>query len=112
MPIEDSSLRSENSVHSFADGIWSAIKKPYDGARQIAGDKVETDSSDASVTNKAGQMLGSAVLFIGTAAIASRLPFVSKVAPIAVGGGLGFLEPVRPGESWGTRFADAGMGKA
>lgn len=93
-----------DTVNAFASGFAEAVLQPISGATELLGvrqpgQRTAPPSDTASkLSRDAGAMLGGAVSFIGTTALARRFfPAAGRGAPIMAGAGLGFLAPTENG---------------
>ncbi len=115
--FDPSHLNSESqktSLQLFEDGLIDAFKRPIKGVEQLAGIRVDlrTDAQEAaSYAYAAGQMIGGAALFYACSAVLKIVPKIGSLAPIAVGGVLGFAEPVQ-NNSIKERIVNSGRGFA
>jgi polyhydroxybutyrate depolymerase len=101
-------VETGNALTDFASGVWNGVKMPVDGARQLVGQDVNPYYSH-SVPENAGMLVGQALAFIGTAALASKIPGAGRLAPVLAGGTLGFLAPTQGDQDVGTRLMRAGI---
>jgi polyhydroxybutyrate depolymerase len=112
-----SSAQSDNSGSGFIDGFCHAFEQPLDGIAQLRGEqRTDRFAVDAKATGlqywsqEAGQLCGNAALYMGTIAVASHIPGIGRVAPVAAGAALGFVDPINSNEGTGTRLANAAIG--
>ena len=113
MSIEKQGLQAaapESAAHSFLDGVWSSLRSPVDGARQIGGAQIDTSHNGSGLAGEVGKFAGAAVLYLGSTALASRIPVIGRFAPITAGATLGFLTPTDANGSMLTRLENAGIG--
>ena len=120
-PLSTNPKNLEQTEHQsvlgdFASGLSSHLKAPVVGVAQFVSGKVldsstaDKEPSHESKAHIAGAMAGDALIFIGATAAMRRLPGISKMAPIAAGGLLGLIEPLKNGEGQSARLMHAGMG--
>lgn len=106
-----------DTVGEFKDGVVQSLYQPINGVKQIAGQDVQQNAGTGSGAELAGQIAGGALLFIGGTMLAKKLPGIGSVAggrlaPLAVGGSLGFLSPVRADQDISDRILHAGTSAA
>jgi S1-C subfamily serine protease len=105
----------QTAIDSFASGLRDSISSPIDGAAELFGaarpQKFRTETNeDNSTFRSAGEILGSAVVFIATTGTVKRfLPGAGRLAPIMAGGILGGVSET-PNGTIGERLTNAALG--
>lgn len=101
------------TVDSFASGLRDSISSPFNGGAELLGGPRSTRAAgneDHSAARGAGEMLGSALVFIATTAAVNRfLPGAGRFAPIVAGGVLGGLSET-PNGTLAERLTNAAIG--
>jgi hypothetical protein len=110
-PSNSDSGKTESPPHStilseFGSGLTYKLAAPFKGAIQIATNETDTQEQKAaaaqasqSKAHLAGEVVGSATVFIAATALLRRVPLAGSIAPIAAGGLIGAIEPLKQGES-------------
>jgi predicted acylesterase/phospholipase RssA len=110
-PSNSDSGKTESPPHStilseFGSGLTYKLAAPFKGAIQIATNETDTQEQKAaaaqasqSKAHLAGEVVGSATVFIAATALLRRVPLAGSIAPIAAGGVIGAIEPLKQGES-------------
>ena len=95
-----------SSLSEFGSGLTHKLAAPFKGAIQLATGKEDSPAEKAadakaslSKAYLAGEFVGSATVFIGATALLRRSSLLGSIAPIAAGGILGAVEPLKQGES-------------
>ncbi|CAN5498243.1 hypothetical protein BH11CYA1_BH11CYA1_24170 [soil metagenome] len=106
-PIESGKSESPNSnlLSEFGSGITHKIAAPFKGAIQLATGERDTPAQQAAEAQAAqskayiaGEFVGSATVFIAATAMLRRSSLAGSLAPIAAGGALSAVEPLKQGE--------------
>lgn len=104
---------SSNPFTDFVSGAGDAVFQPIKGAEQLLGQNVDAQSS-ANKSNdlayEAGAFVTNAAIYMGSAALLSRVPKVGAFAPAVAGGALGFLQPIDPSKGMATRLENGALG--
>lgn len=110
-PSNNDSGKTESPSHSnilseFGSGLTYKLAAPFKGAIQLATNETDTPAQKAaaaqaslSKAHLAGEVVGSATVFIAATALLRRVPLAGSLAPIAAGGIIGAIEPLKQGES-------------
>jgi len=120
-PLSTTPKNLESSEHhsvlgDFASGLSSHLKAPVIGVAQfVTGKTFDADSAEKAPVHEskshiAGAMAGDAIVFLTATAALRRMPGLGKLAPVAAGGIMGFIEPLRNGEGLSARLVHGGMG--
>ncbi len=110
-PSNNDSGKTESPSHSnilseFGSGLTYKLAAPFKGAIQLATNETATPEQKAaaaqasqSKAHLAGEVVGSATVFIAATALLRRAPMAGSLAPIAAGGIIGAIEPLKQGQS-------------
>ena len=114
---KEAAPQGQNLLSAFGSSFANSLEQPLNGLAQIRGERpqerfaVNHQATGAEkYVQEAGAIAGNAALFIGTLSMARKLPFLGRLAPLAAGAGLGFLNPTEQGEGLSTRFENAALG--
>jgi predicted acylesterase/phospholipase RssA len=100
----------------FGGGLGSHLKAPLAGVSQLITGKTFDDSARGktpapeSKARTAGEMVGDAIIFLGVTAILKRVPACGALAPMAAGGVLGLIEPLKNGDGLEQRLVHGAVG--
>lgn len=109
---EDTNKSNKGVLSGLASGFGEAFRNEFDGARQLFGADIDRSyMNDDTTSETVGKFVGNAAMFIGSTVLAKRF-MGGKAASIAVGGGLGFLAPVREDQGITERLMMGGIGAA
>ncbi|MFA7341413.1 MAG: patatin-like phospholipase family protein [Candidatus Obscuribacterales bacterium] len=110
-PTNNDSGKTESPSHSnilseFGSGLTHKLAAPFKGAIQLATNETDTPAQKAaeaqasqSKAHLAGEVVGSAAVFIAATALLRRAPLAASLAPITAGGIIGAIEPLKQGQS-------------
>jgi hypothetical protein len=111
----DSSHEKQSTmVEQFASGLADSVSAPITGAAELFGgprkSATATNSDNNSTAHSAGEMLGSALVFMATTAAIKRfLPGAGRLTPVLAGATLGGLTET-PNNSIAERLTGAAVG--
>lgn len=107
------STKQSTVVEAFASGVSDSISSPITGAAELFGGprkNIRQHDEANSTAHTAGEMLGSALVFVATTAAVRRfLPGAGKLAPVLAGGALGGMMET-PNNTLGERLQQAALG--
>ena len=115
MPFESQQSKSDSGksespnssmLSEFGSGVTHKLAAPFKGAIQLVTNERDTPAEKAaealasqSKAHLIGEFVGSATVFIGATALLRRAPLAGSFAPIAAGGLIGAVEPLKQGEN-------------
>jgi predicted acylesterase/phospholipase RssA len=105
----------KSTLGEFASGLGSHLRAPFAGlADTVTGQVIVSRTAEPAApetkSRLAGEMAGDAIVFLGTTALLKRIPGVGALAPVAAGGVLGMIEPLKQGDGLEQRLVHASVG--
>ncbi len=104
-------------LSNFGSGVAHKLVAPFKGTSQLITGKTDSPQEMAEQAKQAqskayiaGELVGSATVFIAATALIKRAPGVSSFAPVAAGGLIGAVEPLKQGQDNKDRLAHAVTG--
>jgi hypothetical protein len=93
-------------LRDFGSGVGDKVKAPFKGLGQLITGDVDTPEQMAaqakaaqSKSYLAGEVVGSAAVFVAATVLIKRAPLIGSLAPIAAGGAIAAVEPLKAGET-------------
>jgi hypothetical protein len=127
-PTSNDSGKTESPSHSnhlsargseFGSGVSHKLAAPFKGAIQLVTNESDTPAQRAaealvsqSKAYLAGEVVGSATVFIAATAMLRHAPLPGSLAPILAGSLIGAVEPLKQGEDNQDRIVNGLNGAA
>jgi len=115
----DDSDSNNGLLSEFGSGVAHKLIAPFKGTSQLINGKTDSAQELAEQAKHgqskayiAGEFVGSATVFIAATALIKRAPGVGSFAPVAAGGLIGAVEPLKQGEGDKDRIGHAVSGAA
>lgn len=117
-PAEAAESKS-SLLRDFGSGVSDKVKAPFKGIGQLLSGETDSTAELAEQAKRAesksylaGEMVGSAAVFVAATVLIKRAPGIGSFAPIAAGGAIAAVEPLKLGETNKDRIGNGINGAA